>query len=177
MPRISLPILLLLTACASQPASKPEVSDATGSVVGDAATAPARDLNLMRDEIPPVLQRAMKDAYAKPPLDGCVALAAELAELNAVLGEDFDSRDALQKDGNFASDLVVGAVRSLIPYRSVLRRISGAHERERRALAAIAAGGVRRAYLKGVGEQRGCAAPAAPRRQASTVETAADASD
>jgi hypothetical protein len=45
-----------------------------------------------------------------------------------------------------------------------VRKLSGAERYERKVAAAIAAGSVRRAYLKGLGQAAGCAAPAAPRR-------------
>jgi len=41
-------------------------------------------------------------------------------------------------------------------------KMSGAEHYSREVAAAIAAGTVRRAYLKGLGDARGCAAPAAP---------------
>ena len=42
-------------------------------------------------------------------------------------------------------------------------KLSGAERYSREVAAAIAAGTIRRAYLKGVGASTGCAAPAAPR--------------
>ena len=51
---------------------------------------------------------------------------------------------------------------SIIPFRSVIREISGAAAHDRRYNAAVYAGVVRRSFLKGIGQQRGCKYPSAP---------------
>jgi hypothetical protein len=51
-----------------------------------------------------------------------------------------------------------------VPFRSWVRQLSGAKQNEKRVKEAIYAGSVRRAFLKGIGGHRGCAAPAAPLR-------------
>ena len=43
-----------------------------------------------------------------------------------------------------------------------MRRLTGAEQHDRYVRATIAAGGVRRAYLKGIGQRLGCRPPAAP---------------
>lgn len=87
---------LSLVACA---APHQDATSPTGTRVGDAATAPLSDLNLVRAEIPPPLVQALNSPYRAPAEPGC---------------------------------------------------------------AAIAAGSVRRSYLKGVGQARGRTPPAAP---------------
>jgi hypothetical protein len=52
-----------------------------------------------------------------------------------------------------------------VPFRGWVRKLSGAERYSKEVAAAIAAGTVRRAYLKGLGEAKGCAAPAAPSRR------------
>ncbi|MEK7111976.1 MAG: hypothetical protein AAB875_01485, partial [Patescibacteria group bacterium] len=47
-------------------------------------------------------------------------------------------------------------VNSLIPFRGVVREISGAAPAERRLRAAIAAGLARRGYLRGMASAKGC---------------------
>ena len=54
------------------------------------------------------------------------------------------------------------AANALIPWQGVVRFVSGADARDRRVRRAIIAGATRRAYLKGLGEEKGCAPPAAP---------------
>ncbi|HEX5757215.1 MAG TPA: hypothetical protein VFY12_12815, partial [Arenimonas sp.] len=108
--------------------------------------------------------KAMEDAYALPYPADCHGLVADVQALDVVLGEDIDSREGGPADENFIASIMVGAIKGLIPYRSWLSRLSGEHKRERRGLAAIAAGGIRRAYLKGLGESWGCPLPGKPKR-------------
>jgi hypothetical protein len=51
-------------------------------------------------------------------------------------------------------------VGSLMPFRGIVREISGANDQRRKVQAAIEAGYARRAFLKGVGQERGCRYPA-----------------
>jgi hypothetical protein len=55
------------------------------------------------------------------------------------------------------------AAQNVIPYRGWVRKLTGAERYSREVAAAIAAGTVRRAYLKGIAQAGGCTAPAAPR--------------
>jgi hypothetical protein len=153
---------LLLSACAT-----PD----QGRVV-NAASSPLADLNIVHAEIPPVLLEAKQAPYAPAADSGCEALAAQVRALDVALGADLDAPAGaepglLERGSTVAGDEAVGALRGaaegLIPYRSWVRRLTGAERYSRMVAAAIAAGGVRRAYLKGLGESRGCAAPAAPR--------------
>jgi hypothetical protein len=45
-----------------------------------------------------------------------------------------------------------------------VRKLTGAERYSREVAAAISAGTIRRAYLKGLGASAGCDAPAAPRK-------------
>lgn len=157
----ALAIALLLTACATTDEKK----------VMDAATAPLADLNVMRAKIPPVLLEAKQGPYAMPPA-GCAAIAAQVAALDEVLGPDLDAppsaeQGLFERGQELAEKEALGALRGaaegLIPYRGWVRRLTGAERHSRLVAAAVGAGGVRRAYLKGVGESRGCTFPAAPR--------------
>jgi hypothetical protein len=139
-------------------------ADSKREAVGDAMQTPMRDMNLLREEIPEVLNRAMAAPYAMPDPMECDAFAAEIRALDAVLGEDIDSRVVVDGEESLALRAFVSGVQGLMPYRGWVRKLSGAEKRDRRALAAIAAGSVRRGYLKGVGETHGCDVPAAPKR-------------
>jgi hypothetical protein len=162
-------LALALAACSSTQGSKG---------VGDAATTPLSDLNLVKAEIPPVLAEALKAPYRPPAAAGCEVIAAEVTQLEAVLGADLDvppsaARPSLLERGSTAAgDAAVGALRGaaegVIPFRGWVRKLSGAERYSREVAAAIAAGSVRRSYLKGVGQARGCAAPAAPAAAASS---------
>jgi hypothetical protein len=63
---------------------------------------------------------------------------------------------------NAAVGAVRGATRSVIPFRGLVRQMTGAEQHDKVVNAAIQAGKVRRAYLKGVGMNKNCAPPAAP---------------
>jgi len=170
---------LALAACSSpRDASTPP----TGTRVADAATTPLSDLNLVKAEIPPPLVAALKAPYRVPAEPGCAAIAAEVTQLEAVLGADLDvppsaSRPSLIERGSGAvGDAAVGALRStaegVIPFRGWVRKLTGAERYSREVAAAIAAGTVRRSFLKGVGQARGCTVPAAPMAPAAAASAA-----
>ncbi len=127
----------------------------------DVATTPIQDLNLSSDPIPEALQDAVVAPYASETLVGCDDLNREIERLNVVLGPDLDIDTEERRDITIGK-VAKSAVGSLIPFRGVIREISGAADRERDFQEAILAGAVRRGYLKGLGEQRGCAYPARP---------------
>jgi hypothetical protein len=169
---------LLLSGCASQPSRDAamvadRVETKATKAVGEAARTPFSDLNLVRQEIPAVLRSAHKGPYEIPKDPSCEGISKEVEALDAALGADLDTpatennpsliergADAL---GDSASGAIKGAVEGLIPYRSWLRKLTGAERYSREVLAAVAAGTVRRAYLKGIGQAQGCREPAAPK--------------
>lgn len=157
----------VLAACAAPgPSREKELTEAT--------TAPMGDLNLVSAEIPEVLQAALKDPYRVPVDTSCAALTTAVAALNGVLGPDLDNRATpanpglIERSLTAVGDATIGAVRGategLIPYRRWVRKLSGAEKYSQQVAAAIAAGGVRRSFLKGLGQAGGCAAPASPFR-------------
>jgi len=147
--------------------------DDSGNDWGDAVTAPLTDLNLKRVRIPQILLDAMQRPYDLNGLDRCETIADEVTKLDTVLGADLDepppppdTSTMGQKGGRMAKKAGVGAVtratRSIIPFRGLVREMTGAERHEKEVNAAIQAGKVRRAYLKGVGMNKNCAPPAAP---------------
>ena len=162
---------LIVADCAAM-AAEP-VAKATESQPADKAVEvveqPLNDLNILQRDVAPVLQRAKAAPYAHVAGDNCQALDAEIQALDAALGPDFDlpggKGTSLSKkltDATF--NLAHSAVSSVIPYRGVVREVTGAEKRARSVNEALLAGTVRRAYLKGYGEMLGCAYPASPRR-------------
>jgi hypothetical protein len=134
--------------------------------VRDAATTPLSDLNVVRADIPPVLAAAQKAPYAAPADKACAALATDVQALDAALGADLDTpatgaNPSLIERG--ATDALRNTAEGVIPFRGWVRKLSGAERYSREVAAAIAAGTIRRAYLKGIAQAGGCAAPAAPR--------------
>jgi len=127
----------------------------------DVAMTPITDLNLSKDEIPAVLLTAMKDPYASAGLGNCPAIKSAIAELDGSLGPDMDvtATDADRLSTGRVAKSIVG---SFIPFRGVLRELTGAAGHQREFEAAVYAGAVRRGFLKGLGQQKGCAYPARP---------------
>ncbi len=147
---------VLLAGCAAPPQR---------SVAG-AATTPLSDLNLLRAEVPPVLQSALKAPYAVPRDQSCAALAASIRELDDVLGPDFDhlrkepeptlsERGATEAEKSLL-DAIRRTAEGLVPYRSWVRKLSGAEQHEKFVASTVAAGNARRAFLKGLRSARHC---------------------
>lgn len=149
--------LLPLPALAAQP-EKPVTEREVTPV--DVVTTPANDLNLRRNEIPAQLLAAQEKPYDLDGLKRCAAIASAVGELDAILGDDIDLGTEEAQRGPSAGKLAVWAVGSFIPFRGAIREISGANAHQRRMQEAIRAGFARRAFLKGVGEARGCRYPA-----------------
>jgi hypothetical protein len=121
--------------------------------VSDAAGEPFRDVGWTRENPPEVLIRAAEAPYALPSDTECSAILNEISALDLVLGPDLDRSDELEEEASFdASGLLSGAIGGIIglPYRRIIRRVSGAEGRESVLRDAIRAGMVRRAFLKGV---------------------------
>jgi hypothetical protein len=156
----TLALVVLLSACASKSISK------TQSRMTTAAVTPLNDLNLVRDEIPEVLQNALKEPYLKPSNATCLPIVAEVHQLDDVLGADLDAPadsdepSLLDRGTDAAENTAVGAIQrtaeGLVPFRSWVRKFSGAERHSRKMAAAISAGSIRRAFLKGVAASQGC---------------------
>ena len=127
----------------------------------DVAMTPLNDLNLSKDEIPAVLIAAAIDPYSSEGLNGCPAVQTAIADLDAALGPDMDVA-AGETDRLSTGRMAKSVVASFIPFRGILREITGAAGQERALQSAIYAGAVRRGFLKGLGQQQGCAYPARP---------------
>lgn len=163
---------LALSGCVTAPDNgSPKVettSEADRAGVKGVAEAPLRDLNVLRTMIPAVLLQAMADPYERPGLARCSDLLDRLKPLDEALGEDLDVTSKEGEDGMVAKGkttvltVASGAASSVIPFRSWIRKLSGAEQHDKFVQAAITAGAVRRAYLKGLGEAKGCEPPATP---------------
>jgi hypothetical protein len=125
------------------------------------AETPLTDLNVKKGEIPPVLLRAQQNPYSMAGMKGCPAITNAVSQLNAVLGDDVDVSKAKKRNvgAGHVAQTVVG---SFIPFRGIIREVSGASSEERKLQAAIAAGMARRGFLKGVGMTKGCRYPGRP---------------
>lgn len=145
--------------------------------VTDAAYTPLRDVNMIRPEIP-LLLRNLQYPYATGELTDCTAISNQIHNLDAVLGPESyqagPNRNIWDRGGDFVEEQTIAAAQNtaqdLIPFRSWVRRLSGASEADREALRAVANGQQRRTFLRGYGASMGCpdiipAPPALPRAQ------------
>jgi hypothetical protein len=167
----ALPCLALLTACVTAPADGSTKIQTTGEAkresVQGAVSAPLRDVNLLQTKIPTVLLEAMADPYQRPNPATCEGIAAAIIPLNGALGADLDEPivdedDLMERGRGAALGAVAGLASDVIPFRGWVRKLSGAERHDGLVTAAITAGGVRRAYLKGLGEAKNCPPPAIP---------------
>lgn len=153
----ALALSLALTAC-----STGRTAD-TRRGVTQAATIPLRDVGLIRPEIP-LLLRNLQYPYSTATLTDCQAVINEINELDAVLGPESyqpgPNRNIWDRSGDFVEEQTIEAAEDtasdLIPFRSWVRRISGASRAERDALRAVANGQQRRTFLRGYGASLGC---------------------
>lgn len=129
---------------------------------GDVALTPLDDLGVTSKDIPEVLLRAVLGPYSMEHMHTCNSMTAEIMRLDGVLGEDYDAY-AEGKGGFDVGRAAQSLVGSIIPFRGVVREVTGAAGKDREMAAAITAGMVRRGFLKGIGMERGCAVPARPK--------------
>lgn len=173
-----LALALLLGACASSGKEQSGLvtSDEQGNLftetisgtfygVIDTIKTPFRDLGFITDEIPEKLASAANDPYEQPSDKKCKAIKEEIASLNELLGQDkYDAKVLLANADEGPSYLAEGAQMvsgmavakatrlASLPFRGVIRRISGAAAHDEATKNAIQAGEIRRAYLRGMAD-------------------------
>lgn len=174
--RLTAAVLLLLVTTgavhAQSPGEKPREMD---KAVGDAVTQPLSDANLRRREIPPELIAIRDDPYAIDGIRTCNEIIAAVTEMDTALGTDFDrvAPEDRGKTERRAARVAGGVIGGLIPFRGVIREISGANKADEEYRQAIYAGAVRRGFLKGYGKARRCAPPGRPLTAAENAREAA----
>ncbi|MDR6533213.1 hypothetical protein J2800_003975 [Caulobacter rhizosphaerae] len=162
------------SAPASEPApDKPDKKDADkpeGEESGwaqarkksvEIGTQPARDVGVMKRQIPPILITAQEDPYSLKGLKTCKQLAAEVTNLNEVLGPDYVVGNELKENraGKLAEAGGKTVINTIIPFRSIVRELTGAAPADRRMNAAVDAGLARRGFLRGVHAKQKCRTP------------------
>lgn len=134
--------------------------DKVGDTMSGVAQKPLQDLNIIKPEVDPYLEALMKNPYAMTGLKTCKNYKAAIARLDSVLGPDVDSAAAQnqtkQSPAEFALETGASVAGSLIPLSGLIRKISGAEARQKYANAAVYAGGLRRAFVKGLAKGKGC---------------------
>jgi len=164
---IALAVLAWPDAAASaqtEPA-KPAAAEASRPITDksvtatDVLTTPLSDLNIQHGRIPQVLIDAEAHPYRIKGLASCPRIAGAVREIDAVLGDDIDLQ-AEARESISVGRVARSVVGSFIPFRGIIRELSGANAQQKKIEAAIYAGMARRAFLKGYGEARGCRYPA-----------------
>lgn len=122
---------------------------------GQIITQPARDVGLQKTEIPQLLIEASKNPYDQAGAASCTQISSSIAALTEVIGADFSTSPAANKR-NLAQIGGTTVVNSLIPFRGIVREVSGASAADRRKGVAIDAGIARRGFLRGLQVARKC---------------------
>lgn len=132
--------------------------DETLDKAGRIVSQPARDVGIAKTEIPPILQKSTEAPYALPTSRTCKGLNAAMAELTDALGPDFGTgQDNNQnRTGKIMEAGGRAVVNSLIPFRGLVREVTGAAPAERRLQTAISTGLARRGFLRGMATAKGC---------------------
>jgi len=160
----------LLTLMSVNAAFAADIAATGEKHVKTVAARPLGDLNVMQPAIATALRKAAEAPYA-PASPSCDMIVFEISQLDSALGPDFDTRPLSPTSKGrtlpTVSQLEGEAAGNFIPYEGALRFITGADKRDRKTAEMVLAGAVRRAFLKGTGEARGCTLAAPLRIKAS----------
>ncbi|MET0336295.1 MAG: hypothetical protein ABW063_00890 [Caulobacter sp.] len=164
-----IPILLAGLLCAGHAAAQdditPEPKDESEGGLREAVvnvgSQPARDLGMSKRQVPAILQQAAAAPYDVQGLESCEAVAAQRAALDDVLGPDLDGSEPVRENRGVKLAEAGGRtlVNSIIPFRGLIREISGAAPADRRLELMVDAGHARRGFLRGVEAKLECAIP------------------
>lgn len=149
--------LLALALFGATPAAAQAVRE-TVKRGGEIASQPARDVGASATKIPPVLVSAAADPYGLAGIKTCRQINVAINDLSGALGPDFSTGIEKKENraGKFAEAGGKTIVNAFIPFRGLVREISGAAPAQRRLNAAIDAGFARRGFLRGVAYTRKC---------------------
>jgi hypothetical protein len=119
---------------------------------------PVRDVGMSKREIPPILEKAFDNPYSLKGLKTCVSIAGEVKALNGVLGPDYvvGNEYTENRTGKLAEAGGKAIINSIIPFRGLVREVSGAAPADRHMNAVVDAGLARRGFLRGVHLKQGC---------------------
>jgi hypothetical protein len=151
-------------ATAGQTSSLPADSKiaSVGKETGRIVSQPARDVGASKIKVPPILEQAETDPYTIARTQNCATITAELTELDVALGPDFVAGGEEKKENKAGKLAAAGGqtvVNALIPFRGLVREISGAAPAQRRLNDAVDAGNARRGFLRGLMVSKGCRTP------------------
>lgn len=126
-------------------------------------------LGLRGPAVPAFLKAVAADPYRAPAAPACETIPAEIKALNAVLGADADQP---RKQRSLVMRQAIGAVRSMVPYRDVVRFLTRADHQDHELMNATMAGFARRGFLRGLEANLHCAGGAAGLPVIAAAETA-----
>lgn len=158
-------VALLMAGAAQAQVKPPEKPDEPPGRWGEArqkaveiGSQPARDVGISKREVPPILEKAFSDPYSLKGLKTCVALANEVKALNEVLGADYSVGNEYKENraGKLAEAGGKTIINSIIPFRGLVREMTGAAPADRHMNAVVDAGLARRGFLRGVHLRQGC---------------------
>lgn len=155
------------TVCAQNAPQQPKPTDRgsnwedTKKKAAEIGAQPARDLGASERKVPAILQKAYTAPYDVKHSKDCRSISREIAELNKVLGDDYASQNEYSENraGKIAEAGGKTLINSVIPFRGVIREITGAAPDDRRMSAAVDAGLARRGFLRGISYKQGCRKP------------------
>jgi hypothetical protein len=164
--------VVVLSACASDKADKGPVDpgpttgerlDATRRGLGEAAITPLKDVGLIKPEAPKMLSDIKYPYEIGALVNGCAQVTYEIGALDALLGSESYQPKARRGNDDVALDAAQNATidaadsaMDLIPFRSWVRKATGAEKAEREQARAIEMGQTRRSFLRGYGAAMGC---------------------
>lgn len=154
----ALAVAFAVAACATP---KAPVPGAPADPITGAVSQPFKDLSLIREPLPPLLSDAAAAPYAIDDGVSCSSLVEHIGKLDEVLGPDLDRSKA---ERGQADDILSDALRSALglPFRGVIRRLTGASQRDQAKAEGVLAGMVRRGFLKGMARAKNCPSSARP---------------
>ncbi len=129
----------------------------------DAVAQPLEDLNLRNKDIPTILIIAQAAPYElaavtrQKDTNDCQLIGNEIVLLEEMLGPDVDQEPEKESLANKGLQLGGSLLGGLIPFRGVIRQLTGANAEREKMERAIYAGIARRSFLKGYAQGIGCA--------------------
>ena len=129
-----------------------------GQTIGDIVAQPTKDIGINKTQIPDVLTRAEVSPYAMADTANCARMAQALAELDEALGPDYtvERVEEGSRAGKIAEAGGRAVVNSIIPFRGIVREVTGAAAADRAMASAVDAGIARRGFLRGLSTAQGC---------------------
>lgn len=159
---IAAPLLVWTSAVGAQQASTAKERsgiDKVGDTVENIGAKPLKDMNIIKTKVDPKIEAVMAAPYSLTGIKTCAQFKTEIGKMTSVLGPDVDSPQTQTPDkspAEVALSLGESAAGGILPFTGLIRRVSGAEARQKYAQAAVYAGSVRRAYLKGTARAKGC---------------------